>query len=162
MQYEFNSLFHPHDDPDDHFDLATIFAMPEVDLKGIVLDQGDKQLNRPGAIPVSQMNKITGRNAPTVLGLTEKLKTPTDKALDQRPEFQKGVEFILHTLRNSPSPVMITTVGSWLWNRSTCLPPKSAREVGKLNRHRTFGDGNFAQRSRHAPRRSIINVHIRN
>ncbi|MCI0408006.1 MAG: hypothetical protein L0191_05475, partial [Acidobacteria bacterium] len=37
-------LFHPHDDPDDHFDLATIFAMPELDLKGIVLDQGDKQL----------------------------------------------------------------------------------------------------------------------
>ncbi|MGH9958997.1 MAG: hypothetical protein ACREBC_18020, partial [Pyrinomonadaceae bacterium] len=63
-------LFHPHDDPDDHFDLATIFAMPEVDLKGIVLDQGDKQLKRPGTIPVSQMNKMTGRNVPTVLGLT--------------------------------------------------------------------------------------------
>ncbi len=25
-------LFHPHDDPDDHFDLAAIFTMPEVDL----------------------------------------------------------------------------------------------------------------------------------
>ncbi len=105
-------LFHPHDDPDDHFDLAAISAMPELDLKGIVLDQGDKQLKRPGAIPVSQMNKITGRNVPTVLGLTEKLKSPTDRALDQNPEFQKGVEFILDTLRSSPSPVMITTVGS--------------------------------------------------
>ena len=105
-------LFHPHDDPDDHFDLATIFAMPEVDLKGIVLDQGDKQLKRPGAIPVTQMNEMTGRNVPTVLGLTEKLKSPTDKALDQKPEFQKGVEFILDTLTNSPSPVVITTIGS--------------------------------------------------
>jgi hypothetical protein len=33
-------LFHPHDDPDDHFDLATLYAIPEFDLRGIVLDQG--------------------------------------------------------------------------------------------------------------------------
>ena len=33
-------LFHPHDDPDDHFDLATLYAMPELDIKGVVLDQG--------------------------------------------------------------------------------------------------------------------------
>ncbi len=127
-------LFHPHDDLDDHFDLATIFAMPEVDLKGIVLDQGDKQLNRPGTIPVSQMNKITGRNIPTVHGLSEKLKSPTDQARDQKPEFQKGVQFILDTLRNSPSPVMITTVGSVrdvvaAYNRNPAL---FRDKVGKL------------------------------
>ena len=62
-------LFHPHDDPDDHFDLATLYAMPELDIKGIVLDQGQKQLERPGRIPVSQMNRITGRNVPAVIGL---------------------------------------------------------------------------------------------
>ena len=33
-------LFHPHVDPDDHFDLATLYAMPELEIKGIVLDQG--------------------------------------------------------------------------------------------------------------------------
>jgi len=86
--------------------------MSELDLKGIVLDQGDKQLTRPGAIPVSQMNTLTGRNVPTIFGLTEKLQSPTDEALHQKPEYQKGVEFILDTLRNSPSPVMIATVGS--------------------------------------------------
>ncbi len=58
------------------------------------------------------MNKITGRNVPTVIGLAEKLASPTDQALDQKPEFQKGVEFILNTLRSSPSPVMIVTIGS--------------------------------------------------
>ena len=31
-------LMHPHDDPDDHFDLATLYAMPEMDIKGVVLD----------------------------------------------------------------------------------------------------------------------------
>ena len=31
-------LFHPHDDPDDHFDLATLFALPELEVKAILLD----------------------------------------------------------------------------------------------------------------------------
>ncbi len=108
--------------------------MPELDLKGILLEQGDKQLKKPGAIPVSQMNKITGRNVPTVIGLAEKLVSPTDEALDQKPEFQKGVEFILDTLRKSPSPVMIATAGSVrdvvaAYNRNPAL---FRRKVGKL------------------------------
>jgi hypothetical protein len=105
-------LFHPHDDPDDHFDLATVFAMPEMDVKVIVLDQGDKQLQRPGSIPVSQMNRITGLKVPAAIGLAKKLKSPQDKALDQSAEFQNGVAMILQTLRDSPVPVMIAAVGS--------------------------------------------------
>ena len=31
-------LYHRHGDPDDHFDIATIYALPEIELKGIVLD----------------------------------------------------------------------------------------------------------------------------
>jgi hypothetical protein len=53
-------LFHPYDDPDDHFDLATLYAMPELEIKGIVLDQGRKQLERPGRIPVSQLSQRCG------------------------------------------------------------------------------------------------------
>jgi len=105
-------LFHPHDDPDDHFDLATLYAMPELDIKGIVLDQGKKQLERPGRIPVSQMNRITGRNVPAVIGLATALRSPDDKGLDQPSEFQQGVEFIVQTLRASPRPVCIATLGS--------------------------------------------------
>ena len=105
-------LFHPHDDPDDHFDLATLYAMPELDLKGVVLDQGRKQLERPGRIPVSQMNKITGRNVPTVIGLADLLKCPDDQALDQPAQFQGAVELIVRTLRASARPVCIATAGS--------------------------------------------------
>jgi len=105
-------LFHPHDDPDDHFDLATVYAMPELDIKGIVLDQGRKQLRRPGNIPVSQMNHITGRHVPTVIGLATPLKSPDDRGLDQPAEFQRGVEFIIQTLRASARPVCIATLGS--------------------------------------------------
>ena len=35
-------LFHPHQDPDDHLDLATLFSMSEFDVKAILLDQGKK------------------------------------------------------------------------------------------------------------------------
>ena len=105
-------LFHPHDDPDDHFDLATLYAMSELDIKAIVLDQGRKQLERPGRIPVSQLNKITGRNVPAMIGLATPLKSPGDMALDQPPEFQRGVELIVQTLRASPKRVCIATLGS--------------------------------------------------
>ena len=105
-------LFHPHDDPDDHFDLATLFMMPKLDLKVVVLDQGGKQLQRPGSIPVSQMNRITGQKVPTAIGLANRLKSPQDNALDQPAEFQGGVAAILKVLRDSSVPVMIATVGS--------------------------------------------------
>jgi hypothetical protein len=105
-------LFHPHDDPDDHFDLATLYAMPELDIKGVVLDQGRKQLERPGRVAVSQMNHITGRSVPAVLGLADRLRNPGDQALEQPPQFQDGVELILRTLRASTTPVRIATLGS--------------------------------------------------
>ena len=105
-------LFHPHVDPDDHFDLATLYGLTELDIKGIVLDQGDKQQQRPGQIPVSQMNRLTGRKVPVALGLGRKLASPSDRGLDQAPEYQGGVRLILDTLRASPRPVMIAAVGS--------------------------------------------------
>ena len=105
-------LFHPHDDPDDHFDLATLYAMPELDIKGVVLDQGRKQLERPGRIPVSQMNRITGRNVPAVIGLAAPLKSPDDKALDQPPEFQQGRGVHRADVAPVGQPVCIATLGS--------------------------------------------------
>ncbi len=105
-------LFHPHDDPDDHFDIATLYAMPELDLKAIILDQGAKQHERPGSIPVSQLNTLTGRNVPLAVGLSQKLSGPKDKGLEQGAEFQRAVELILTVLKESPTPVNIVTVGS--------------------------------------------------
>lgn len=105
-------LFHPHEDPDDHFDLATLYAIPEFDLRGIVLDQGERQLARPGSIPVGQLNALTGRRVPSEIGLSSKLVSPTDKALDQPEQFQGGVRMILGTLRAATSRVDIITVGS--------------------------------------------------
>lgn len=127
-------LFHPHVDPDDHFDLATIYSLRQLDLKGIVLDQGERQRQRPGKIPVSQLNRLTGRTVPVAAGLARKLASPADKALDQEADYQGGVRLILDTLRASPTPVMIAAVGSMrditaAFNRE---PELFRAKVGKL------------------------------
>jgi hypothetical protein len=105
-------LMHPHVDPDDHFDLACLYAMPEVDLRAIILDDGGKQAQRPGFKPVWQLNFLTGRHVPSAIGLRDKLKSPQDLALDQPAEHQNGVSLLLQTLRDSREPVAIIFVGS--------------------------------------------------
>lgn len=119
-------LFHPHDDPDDHFDLATLYALPELDVKCIVLDQGEQQLRRPGRIPIAQLNHLTGRNLPSFPGLAKPLRDPADCGLDQPSQFQDGVEAILRTLRAADRPVALIAVGSLrdvaaAWNREPSL-----------------------------------------
>jgi hypothetical protein len=105
-------LFHPHDDPDDHFDIACMYAIHEFDIKAIILDQGKKQEERPGAVPIAQLNSMTGRNIPYAIGLADKLENPEDKGDQQSAVYQKGVETILSILRESPAPVTIIAVGS--------------------------------------------------
>ncbi|MHB8971346.1 MAG: nucleoside hydrolase [Pirellulaceae bacterium] len=105
-------LFQPHDDPDDHFDLATLLAMPEFEILGIIVEHGEKQATRPGQIPVRQMLQLTGRQVPCVVGLNPPLKSPTDAMLEQPAEYQQGVELILEKLRASDRKVTIFTTGS--------------------------------------------------
>lgn len=105
-------LMHPHDDPDDHFDLACLYAMPEADLRAVILDQGDRQAQRPGFKPVWQLNYLAGRHVPAAIGLRDKLKTPEDRALDQPADHQNGVNLILQTLQDAREKVAIMFVGS--------------------------------------------------
>ena len=109
-------LFHPHCDPDDHFDIATLYAIPEIDIKVIILDQnnnqGWNQDKDPGSVPISQMNYITNRNVPYAAGLSYKLAMPEDTGFWQPKKHQKGVELLLDTLKKSSEPVTVITVGS--------------------------------------------------
>ncbi len=128
-------LFHPHDDPDDHFDLATIYALPEVQLLGVVLDQGANQEKRPGNIPVSQLNALTGRKVPTAIGLSQPLRNPQDTGQNQPEPYQAGVRMILEALRSSPEPVTILAVGSVrditaAFHREPDLFRKKVRRIG--------------------------------
>ena len=105
-------LSHPHDDPDDHFDIVALYALQELDILGIILDQGKRQDLAPGRIPVEQMNTLTGRNVPFAVGLSDLLITPHDLASDQTAKYQGGVDLIIEALEGSADPVTIITVGS--------------------------------------------------
>lgn len=127
-------LLHPYDDPDDHFDLATLLALPELDVRAIILDLGERQKERPGWIPLEQMRLVTGRCIPYARGLSAKLASPKDKGLDQPAGDQRGVELILRTLKDAEQPVTIITAGSL---RDVCAAfnrePELFREkVGRL------------------------------
>jgi hypothetical protein len=105
-------LCHPYDDPDDHYDLACLFALREFDVRGIVLDLGEHQASRPGRPAVEQMFRITGRKVPYVVGLNKPLSSREDKALEGDPRFQGGIQLILSLLRASQERVVIHTAGS--------------------------------------------------
>ena len=91
-------LHHPHMDPDDHFDLATLFGLHEFDVRGIVLDCGAQQQKAPGRIPLEQMLQVTNRKVPFASGLSSPLRSAEDRAEQQSPEFQHGVALILDVL----------------------------------------------------------------
>lgn len=105
-------LFHPHADPDDHYDLACLFALGELDLRGIVLDLGAVQAERPGSPAVEQMMSIARRRVPYALGLSRPLRSRTDTALDEPAQFQGGVELMLSVLRRAREKVVVFTTGS--------------------------------------------------
>lgn len=108
-------LFHPHGDPDDHFDLATLFALEEFDIRGIILDDhrpGASQSAQCGRPPVEQMIHVTGRKVPWAIGLAGKMKTREDNRLDAPDASQEGVRLLLSVLRRSKEKVVLSLVGS--------------------------------------------------
>ncbi len=107
-----SDLFHPPGDPDDHVDLATLFALPELDIRAVVLDMGERQGSQPGSIPIGQMMALTGRKVPFAAGLGQPLRYPEDKGLNQFSFYQNGVTLILSALREAEGAVFFITTGS--------------------------------------------------
>ncbi len=106
-----SDLYHPHGDPDDHFDLATLFAIREFNIRGIIIDGGEYK-GRMGEPPIKQMMHLTGQSVPYSIGLKGPFKNPGDKLLEEPDEFQGGVRLILSILRETREKVVIITVGS--------------------------------------------------
>ncbi len=127
-------LYHPHQDPDDHFDIATLFAIPEFKILAIVIDLGEKGKGRAGTVPLEQIMYLSGVTAPYATGLAENLSDPNDTGQGQPAAAQKGVELILDALRRSEEPVTVFTTGSLrdvaaAYNRESGL---FARKVERL------------------------------
>jgi len=107
-----SDLYHPHGDPDDHYDLATLFAQEEFDIRGIVIDVRNSTIDGVGWQPIEQMMHITGRRVPYAIGLKNKLKSRTDKAFGQPAVFQSGIDLTLSLLRKSKEKVVLFSAGS--------------------------------------------------
>ena len=135
-------LYHPHDDPDDHYDLATLYALPELDVKGIIIDMANIREKRsyqnrpkmPGLVAIEQMKQLTGRKSPVATGLEYALKSVDDRATDQPESTQGAVKMILSVLRESEEKVCIFTVGSLVdvaaaFNREPDLLRKKVRAI---------------------------------
>lgn len=125
---DITDLYHPYQDPGDNFDLMMAYALPEFDLRAIILDITDafrkpvadhptlwKDPRGPreaGFIPVLQLNYIFNRNVPVAAGPMNLMKSETDCMRDL-PGFQEaGVELFLNTLRNSKEKVDVLSFGS--------------------------------------------------
>ena len=110
-----SDLFQPPDDPDDHYDLAMLFSLEEIELKAMIFDLAStrRQKEEVGKNALEQLTKITGHSpVPWKIGLRNPLLSPDDKALDQPQEYQGGVELILSTLEQSEEKVVMFLVGS--------------------------------------------------
>jgi pyrimidine-specific ribonucleoside hydrolase len=115
-------LYHPPQDPDDHFDLATILTLEEYDLKGVILDATERFLHPspagsdiardPGFIPVTQMAYLLGRDVPVAAGPRNPLTNARDDVADRQPQDQAGVRLLLDILNQSTSRVTVSVVGS--------------------------------------------------
>ncbi|WP_221029755.1 hypothetical protein [Actomonas aquatica] len=115
-------LYHPAQDPDDQFDLATVLALPELDLRAVILDTTEKFLRAapegwdvardPGFVTVAQAGWLLGRAIPAAMGPTAALRDPADDARDRPQREHAGVELLLRALVEAPAPVVISVVGS--------------------------------------------------
>lgn len=109
-------LFHPHEDPDDHWDLACVYALAhagDFDLRGVLIDHPPTgHAGCPDAMAIAQLNRITGLAAPFAVGSAVPVTVRGEAPGHRVAGDTQGVEFLLRTLENSPDPVVITIVGS--------------------------------------------------
>lgn len=120
-------LYQPYQDPGDNLDLIMGYALPQVDLKAIILDITDafrkdtadhpalwrdpRGPREAGIIPVSQLNYIFDRQIPYAIGPLQWMRSETDVMQDSGI-LQQGTELFLHTLEQSATPVEVISFGS--------------------------------------------------
>jgi len=109
-------LFRPHNDPDDHWDLACMYALAHqgrVDLRAVLADYPPASRNAdPDVLGVAQMNYLTGQAVPVVVGSPRPMRSRGDTQREATPLEDGGIRVLLRLLRESPRPVVISVLGS--------------------------------------------------
>jgi hypothetical protein len=109
-------LFRPHNDPDDHFDLACAYALAQrgaVNLLGVLCDfPPPKHAGDPDIAAVAMLNHLTGLSAPLVVGMPQRPASRRDPVASASACDLAGVNWLHKTLEASPEPVAIVVAGS--------------------------------------------------
>jgi len=126
-------LFRPHMDPDDHWDLACVYALAcrgDIELKGVLIDHPPENAGRrnPDIAAVAQMNLIAGTYASVAVGSGLPMKSRDDVQEYASSAHRHGVGMVLDVLRKSPVPVVINILGS---SRDVAIAGKKAPELFK-------------------------------
>src|SRR4029077_17588575 len=114
-------LYRPHGDPDDHWDLATAYALAwrgDLDLLGILTNNPIAHpaygavTREPDVAAVAQLNYLTDRAVPVATGTIWPGKPGEKVREDNLPKELSGVNMLLNILKRSSQPVAITVGGS--------------------------------------------------
>lgn len=117
-------LYHEHGDPNDHFNLAAMYALDKlglINLVGIMCDDdkakagpdGDKYLHfgDPSVQSVAQLNYITGRFVPVGVGSRKPIKNKDDLIKATKTNIA-SVNLLLSALENTKTKVDVHICGS--------------------------------------------------
>ena len=109
-------LHRPHVDPDDHWDLACVFALAyagEIDLRAVVIDYPPARLKdrNPDVAAIAQMNRITGLAVPVAAGSPHPMKSRDDVQPYASASDHQGVRTVLDVLQRAERPVVIHITG---------------------------------------------------
>lgn len=110
-------LHRPHNDPDDHWDLACVYALAyhgDIDLKGILIDYppSSRPEWNPDIAAVAQMNRITALAVPVGVGTPHRMKSRDDAQPYASGTDHQGIDMVLDILRESDRPVFINVIGN--------------------------------------------------
>lgn len=108
-------LYRPHNDPDDHWDLACAYSLVSegsAELVGVFIDfpQPNRE-NDPDVLAVAQMNYLTSAPAPVMIGSPRWIE-PEEADRPENELALGGIRTMLDLLRRSPRPVVISVLGS--------------------------------------------------
>jgi hypothetical protein len=118
-------LYRPHDDPDDHWDLACVYALAyekAIDLRAVLIDAPIKrpeEFRDPDVLGVAQMNHLTQLSVPITVGCPVPMKSRDDLSSADH----SAIRTVHEILRSSPEPVVINILGS---SRDIAIAGKSA------------------------------------
>jgi hypothetical protein len=108
-------LFRPHADPDDHWDLACVYALAargDARLLAVMIDHPPaSHPSDPDVQAVAQLNRITGLAVPVLTGSSKRI-APGEANRPEHRDDMTGARALIQILRESPRPAVISILGS--------------------------------------------------